>query len=92
MEQTPTHLNHLFWDVSLNSFDPFKYPAYTIGRILELGDENDVNWMRRNFSESDIKHVLTTTRGLSPRSANFWAIIYGVPRDQIAALIKERTS
>lgn len=92
MEQTRTHLNHLFWDVRIDSFDPSRYPAYTISRILELGDENDVNWMRRNFSDIDIKNVLTTNRGLSPRSASFWGIIYGVPRDEIAALTKDRTS
>lgn len=86
MAQIPIHLNHLFWDVRVDSFDPFKYPAYAISRILELGDESDVGWMRQNFSEDEIKRVLMSSRSLSRRSANFWSLIYGIPRHEIAAL------
>ncbi len=86
MTQVPTHLNHLFWDVRVETFDPRKYPAYTIARILELGDEEDVKWMRQNFSEYEIKDVVMKSRNLSPKSANFWAFIYGIPAFSIVAL------
>ena len=44
----------LFWDINLDEFNPADYPKYTIGRILELGDEEAVAWMRQTFSEEEI--------------------------------------
>ena len=82
----PRHLRALFWDVNVDTFIPTSYPDYTIARILELGDENAVKWMKETFSEADIKRVIATERRLSRKSANFWALIYGIARDNVAAL------
>ena len=82
----PQHLHPLFWDVNLDSFNPTLFPDYTIARILELGDEIAVKWMRENFSESEIKRVIATERRLSKKSANFWALVYGMVPDDVAAL------
>ena len=86
----PAELRTLFWDVDLNSFDPAAYPDYTIGRVLELGDDSAVAWMRGVFAESEIRRVLESERRLSRKSANFWALVYGIPRDRVAALAGER--
>ena len=53
---------------------------------LELGDEDAVAWLRDTFTESEIVSLLRMERRLSRRSANFWALVYGVPTDQVAAL------
>jgi len=82
----PQHLHPLFWDVNLDSFNPTAFPDYTIARILELGDESAVKWMKENFSESEIKRVIATERRLSKKSANFWALVYGMVPDDVAAL------
>jgi hypothetical protein len=76
----------LFWDVNPADFDPTAYPDYTIARVLELGDESAVQWMRAAFSEADVKRVITTERRLSRKSANFWAFVYGIAPDRVAAL------
>jgi len=82
----PEHLKPFFWDVNAETFDPETYPEYTIGRILELGNEDAVKWLIATFSEEQIKEVIRTERRLSPKSASFWALIYNVPPDDIAAL------
>jgi hypothetical protein len=82
----PQHLHSLFWDVDLDHFEPTDYPDYTIGRILELGDEHAVKWMKQTFSEADIKRVIATDRTLSRKSADFWALVYEVAPDNVAAL------
>jgi len=46
---------------------------------LELGDEAAVEWLRQTFPEGEIRRVLSTERRLSEKSANFWALVYGVP-------------
>ena len=86
MKQMPKQFQTLFWDVNIASFNPHEYPRYTICRILELGDKEAFTWMKENFSESQIEEVLKTETRLSRKSANFWAIIFGVPFNEVAAL------
>ena len=82
----PSYLRVLFWDTDLDTFGPETYPDYTIFRVLELGDDAAVAWLRRTFPEGEIRRVLATERRLSEKSANFWALVYGVPSREVAAL------
>ena len=80
----PQDLHALFWDVDLETFDPIQYPEYTIFRVSELGDRPAITWLRKAFSQDQIKEVIRNEQRLSPRSANFWALIYGIPLEEIA--------
>jgi hypothetical protein len=82
----PQYLHSLFWDVKLDDFNPADYPDYTIARVLDIGDENAVKWLKETFSEADIKRVIATERRLSRKSANFWALVYGIAPEDVAAL------
>jgi hypothetical protein len=82
----PQYLRTLFWDTNLDSFDPLAFPSYTIGRVLEYGDQDAVAWLKTTFSESEIVDVIRTEMRLSRRSANFWALVYRLSLDQVAAL------
>jgi len=84
----PKELSSFFWDVDADSFDPQQYKSYMISRILELGTEPAVSWMKTTFTEDEIKRVIREEGRLSPRSANFWALVYGVPIEEVAALAK----
>lgn len=82
----PSHLRSLFWDTNPEDFDPSAYPVYTIERVLEHGNEEAVAWLRRTFTEDQILDVLRTDRHLSSRSATFWALLFDVPTQEVAAL------
>ena len=82
----PQHLHSLFWDVDLDGFKPTAYPDYTIARVLEFRDERAVAWMKQTFSEAEIRRVIATERRLSRKSANFWALVYGMAPEKVAAL------
>lgn len=82
----PRRLRSLFWDVNLEAFDPASFPDYTIFRILEYGDKEAVAWLEETYTEEDIKRVISSERRLSPRAANFWALVYEIPFRQVAAL------
>ena len=82
----PQHLRPLFWDIHLDQFDPRSWPEYTIARVLESGDEKAVAWLRETFSTAEITAVIRSERRLSRKSANFWALFYGVPPGEVAAL------
>ena len=85
----PKELRLFFWDVQADSFNPQEYRDYTISRILELGTEPAVTWMRQTFTEEDIEKVIREERRLSPKSATFWALMYGIPAQEVAALHTE---
>lgn len=82
----PEFLRPLFWDVNRDTFRPQDYPEYTIARILELGDKPAIAWMNQTFARDKVVEVLRSDARLSLRSANFWALMYDVPRDEVAAL------
>ena len=82
----PRHLHSLFWDVNLESFNASAFSEYTIARVLEYGDDKAVAWMKSTFREPEIKRVVSTERRLSRKSANFWALVYGIAPQDVAAL------
>lgn len=82
----PPYLRSFFWDINTDNFDPASYPEYTIFRLLEYGNEEAVGWLKENFSEEQIRDVIRTERRLSRRSANYWALIYNIPAQEVEAL------
>jgi hypothetical protein len=86
----PQNLRALFWDCNSESFDPASHPDYTIARVLEHGDRPAVTWLKEMFSEDEIRRVLGTDGRLSPKSATFWALVYRIPGDEVAALTAPR--
>ncbi len=87
----PKELRQFFWEVNADSFDPREYGEYAIGRILELGTEGAIAWMKTTFSEEEIKKVIRGDRRLSPKSATFWALVYGIPAEEVVALTDPRS-
>lgn len=82
----PQYLQTLFWDTNVDNFNPAEFPEYTVSRVLEYGDRDAVAWLRQTFPEAQIVKVLRTERRLSRKSANFWALIYRISPDDVAAL------
>jgi hypothetical protein len=83
----PNTLRPLFWDINLSDFEPLAYPDYTIFRVLEYGDDEAVAWLKETFSSEEIRRVIRSERRLSRKSANFGAVIYGIPEGEVAALM-----
>ena len=88
MGNLPQFLEKYFWDVDFEKVDLKKYPKDIIGRILQYGNEEAVRWLRAHFSRDEIADVLIHYRFVSPKSANFWSLIYDIPKDQILCLQK----
>lgn len=76
----------LFWDVDPKTIDASKHTRYVIERILDFGNPSDVQWLRDCFAEKKIKDVISNSRKLHKKSANFWGLIYHIPLTQIRCL------
>jgi len=84
----PQFLKKYFWDVDFSKLDEEIHASFIIERILEEGDEKATRWMRDNFDLAQIKNVLYNSKNLSPRSANYWQLIFNLKRDKILCLRK----
>jgi len=72
----PRQIKKYFWDVDHRALNIKKYKKYIIERILELGDERAVSWMKKNFSEKDILRALKESRQISFLSSNYWNLVF----------------
>lgn len=76
----------LFWDVDPKVIDPDKNARYIIERMLDLGDTPDLNWMFHYYPKKQIQEVVTTSRTLHKKSANFWGLMLDIPLSHIPCL------
>jgi len=88
LKNKPEFLKKYFWDIDFARLDLRSYPKFVLERILEHGDEKAVAWMRKTFTRDEIADVLFHLRGLSPKSANFWALMYHIDRKKVLCLQK----
>ena len=88
MKKLPEFLKKYFWDVEFKKIDLEKNKIYVLRRILNYGDEKAVTWMYKNFKKPEIKNVLSNFRGYSQKSANYWALILDIPKEEILCLKK----
>lgn len=84
----PEFLRKYFWDADFAKINPEKFPYYFIERILEYGDKPAVKWMMENFEISEIKETLLRKKGISRKSASYWALVFNIPENKILCLKK----
>jgi len=82
----PEFLKKYFWEVNFEKLDVKKNSAYILIRLLEYGDEKAIGWMKRHFTKDDIENVLFHFRGISPKSANYWALMLDIDKNSVLCL------
>jgi hypothetical protein len=84
----PIEAQRFFWDTDSAQLDVDEYPVYVLERLLEYGDLPYVRWMLQRFPREEIIAILQTSCRLSPLSANFWTLYFGLDQDKIPCLSK----
>ena len=69
-----------FWDVDINAIDPVRHKRFIIERLLRFGTPKEVCWVLENYSSTEIVEVIKKSRNLDPKTANFWAIHFDIPK------------
>ena len=77
MRQQDDIPRELFWDTDVSRLHLKENKQYIIERALELGDEKAVRWLFSNYTRSDIKKVLRTSRIISRKSSDYWTLVLG---------------
>lgn len=76
----------LFWDAG--EVDIRKHKRYIIERVINFGDEKDIKELRRLYSDSEIISTIKISKNIKKKAANFWAIYFNIPVEEIRCLKK----
>ncbi len=76
----------LFWDAA--EINIKRHKRYIIERVLNFGDERDIKELRRLYSDDEIISTIKTSRNIKKKTANFWAIYFNIPQEEIRCLKK----
>lgn len=82
----PEFLRPYFWDVKFADLDFKKSRTFILKRVLDRGNTKALGWMRQNYTNQEIEKLLLTTRDISPKTANFWALFLNVDIKKVPAL------
>lgn len=88
MSVLPPSFKDLFWDIDFSSLDVNKNKEFIIERVLDYGDISHFRKIKEIYSLDDVKSVLKKSKTISYKSANFYALILGVPRKEVLCLRK----
>ncbi|MEA3369545.1 MAG: hypothetical protein U9Q24_04260 [Candidatus Ratteibacteria bacterium] len=88
MKKLPKFLKKYFWDVDFGKIDTKAYSRDVLARLLEYGDKEAICWIKKSFTKHQIADVLFHYRIVSPKSANFWAIIFNIDKRKVLCLQK----
>jgi len=75
-----------FWDVDINAIDPVRHKRFIIERLLGFGTPKEVCWVLENYSSTEIVAIIKKSRNLDPKTANFWAIHFDIPQEEVRCL------
>jgi hypothetical protein len=79
-------IKHLLWDVDRNTLDPQKYKKFIIERVLKFGAPKEVRLLLATYVDADIIQAVKSSRNLDRKTANFWAIHYGISLEEVKCL------
>lgn len=66
----------LFWDTDPTTIDPDRHATYIIERIMDFGFDEEVRWMFRRYTNTQIKQVFETSRVLQPSTRSLWNLYF----------------
>jgi len=70
----------LFWDKG--PLDPERDRYVIVERTLEFGTEENAETVIRFYGEEFIKVVIKESTNLSPKTVNYFAMMFDIPREE----------
>lgn len=86
MRPLPEFLRPWFWDVEFEDVRLPERKTFVLERLLELGDDRTIRWVKDSFPLQDIADVVRRSRRISPKTARFWSLVLDIPAEEIRCL------
>lgn len=87
-EKLPEFLRPFFWGVDFERLDSQKDAFFITKRVLDRGTTQALLWVMNQYGTSKIRQVVTSTRDLDRSTANFWADMLVINREEVPCLNK----
>jgi len=82
----PKSLHQFFWDVDVKKLDPNNKTYFIINRLLDKGNVEAVKWVRKSYSENQIKYTFKHIRDFNPKVGRFWALFLQIPEEEVVCI------
>jgi hypothetical protein len=82
----PQQFYPLFWDVEPEKLHARKDSIFILERLLEMGDDAALCWIRLNYPEETIREVVKNSRRLSRKTARFWQVFLQLKEEEVKCL------
>lgn len=82
----PDFLAPYFWEIDFQQLRLSGREYYVIERVLEYGDDEAIHWLKATFPIETIADVVRRSRRISRNTATLWALVLGLPTEQIRCL------
>ncbi|HWY79278.1 MAG TPA: hypothetical protein VNW29_02880 [Candidatus Sulfotelmatobacter sp.] len=73
--QTISFRQSLFWDTDPKKLDIKKNAQYIIERIMDLGNDDEVRWMRQQYPKELLAQVSKNSKQLHTSSRTLWTLL-----------------
>jgi len=80
LEQIIKNKRTYFWDKG--PLDPYRDKYIIIERILEFGTEDEIKIISDYYGRESVEEVVIQSRSLSPKTVNYFALLFGIPREK----------
>jgi hypothetical protein len=81
-------LSEIIWDAEIRNLDLERNKFAIIERAILYGREKQIGWVRNHYSLEDVASVVRLSANLDSRTANYWSIRLGIPREEIRCFSK----
>jgi len=82
----PDSVKKYFWDTDFKEIDSQKNAVYVAERLIELGDLEQLRWLKKTYGLEFLKRIVQKSRNLSQKSANFFSIYFKINPNNILCL------
>jgi hypothetical protein len=79
-------LQPLFWDTDFDKLDAEKNQRFIIERAMQYGRSEHILWLASFYDPAELAQSVMQSRQLDKRTANFWAIHLGIPKEKVRCL------
>ena len=86
MKKVPSYILKYLWDTPKDKVDANKHSSFIIERVLEYGDEKSIEWLNDTYKKGEIVSVLKEIKKISPKTGNFFALYYNIPKEELLCI------
>lgn len=86
MDTIPDFIHYMFWDVDISKLDKEKHKRFIIERVLKFGKPEGIRWLLQKYADTDIIETVKTSRNIDRKTANYWALHYKIPKEEVYCL------